>query len=71
MILFKWFAFVDEGKSEERVLEEYRHLPDAQLAAIEPTCLTAVGLRCYRHETARRAMTDKSVRQPQKLEMIR
>lgn len=67
MKLNKWFAFIDEGSSEERVRGEYQQLPDKHLAAIDPGVLTDIGLRCYREEVARRAARDRNIKQSQKL----
>jgi hypothetical protein len=54
MKFWKWFAFTSEGSSEEQVREEYRKLPDRYLAQLDPSTLTAVGLKIYREEVSRR-----------------
>lgn len=56
MKFFKWFAYIDEGSSEERMRAEYRQLPDRQLALIDPDGLTPLGKKCYEEEMARRRL---------------
>lgn len=61
MKFWKWFAFIDEGSSEERIRAEYRQIPDKHLAQIDPGVLTALGLKVYREELARRKPAASSV----------
>lgn len=58
MKFWKWFAFIDEGFSEERMRAEYRQLPDKHLAEIDPSVLTDLGLKVYREEVDRRQKVD-------------
>jgi|GEM_PF-4303439 len=70
MKFWKWFAIIDEGSSEGRIRAEYATLPDRQLAAIDPGTLTALGLKCYREEVARRHLPDQVIHPPAALKGV-